>query len=332
MPDTDSNNEGSEVADRPFDDTRPDRPAAEARQYLQRASEQPEGVREERARLIELLSPKGSSASAQRELERRAAASGALAKLARDDPTSLEKFLPALVEELRKETGRELSDEESKTLSASRTIRNHLVWTISCIIVNKPETATEFDAFADFVGAVTTDLDNRALQVTTKALFASADERSGNLASATELLSELLTSPDEAIQAWSAGTVGRVAEEHPDAVASTADNLRCLLTQDDETVQHNAVEALAALVRPRPDIVVPAADALRNLLDHDEVAIQHNAAGVLGWLAKDYPDAVIPAVEDLFELRGHDDEAVQQIATGALTRLAHERPEAVADW
>jgi len=123
MPDTDPNNEGPEVTDRPSDDTRMGRPAANTRQYLQRASEQPELVREERAHLIELLSTAGSSAPDLRELERRADVSGALAKLARHYPTSLEKFLPALAEELRKETGRELSDEESENLTTSRTIR-----------------------------------------------------------------------------------------------------------------------------------------------------------------------------------------------------------------
>lgn len=329
MPDTDPD-DGSEVADRPSDDTRADRPAAEAKRYLRRAAEQPEDAHRVQARLIELLSAEKSTG--RNELERRAAASGALAKLAHNSPASLEAFLPELVEELRRETDREMSDGDPESRVISRTVRDRLVQTIAHIIVNTPGTTVEKEAFDDFVRSVTTDLDDRTLRVATQALFASADERSGVLASSTELLGELVAYPDAVIQAWGAGTIGRVAAEYPDEVAATVADLRRLLTHDDATVQHNAVEALAALVVPRPDTVAPAAGVLRPLLAHEEVAIQHNAAGVLGRLAEVHPDAVIPAVEDLQDLLDHDDEAVRHIATSALARLAREHPDAVADW
>jgi hypothetical protein len=331
MTDPDPDNDDSEFPDRPSDDSRLDRPTAEAKRYLGRVAEQPNEVREEQARIIELLSTGGSSTANREMLERRAAASCTLAKLARDDPPSLEDSLPTLIEELRSETGRELSADRSENRAASRTIRDRLVRTVAYIIVSEPRTAIETDGFADFVDAVTIDLDERTLRVASKALFASADERSAELASATELLSELLVSPDEAVQAWAAGTVGKVAEKHPDAVASTTADLHRLLKHDNTTVQHNAVEALAAFVRERPDTVAPAVDALRDLLAHEETAIQYNAAGVLGWLAEDHPDAVIPVVGELEDLRDHDVEAVRRIATGALARLANERSDGVID-
>ena len=331
MPDTDPDTDGSEVPDEPSDDPRTDRQTTEANRRLGSAAERPEDVREEQARGIELLCRRGSSASNREQLDRRIAASCTLANMARDAPRSLEGSLPTLIEELRRETGQGVSDETSDTCAASRAIRDHLVRTVAHIIVSKPQTATEIEGFADFVDAVTSDLDERTLRVASKALFASADERSEELASATELLSELLVVPDEAVQAWGAGTVGRVAENHPDAVASTTANLHRLLEHDSTTAQHNAVEALGSFVCERPDTVAPAADALRGLLAHEETAIQYNAAGVLGWLAEDHPDAVIPAVGELESLRDHDDEAVRRIAMRALARLTNERSDGVAD-
>lgn len=327
MPDTDPDN-GSEVTNRPSDDTQADRPAAEAKRYLRRAFEQPEDAHREQVRPIELLSVERSTG--RDGLAQRAAASSALAKLTYDTPASLEAFLPKLVEELRLETNREMSNEDRESLVVSRTVRDRLVWTIAYMIVNKPGTTVEKETFDDFVRSVTTDLDDRTLRVATQAMFASAAERSWVLASVAELLDELLAYPDTVVQAWGAGTVGRVAAEHPDEVAVTTANLRRLLTHDDTTVQHNAVEALAALVVSRPDTVLPAAGDLRALLAHEDVAIQHNAAGVFGRLAEVHPDAVIPAVEDLQDLRDHEDESVRRIATSAVTRLAREYP--FTDW
>lgn len=166
-----------------------------------------------------------------------------------------------------------------------------------------------------------------------KALFASANDRSGELAAAPELLGVLLAHPDPVVEAWGAGVVGRVAADHPDTVADTpvADELRGLLEHDARTVQHNALEALAALVGPRPDAVAPAADALRTLLCHEDVAIQHNAAGVLGRLAEDHPDAVVPAVGPLRRLRNHDEDAVASRATAALAQLAREPSDVIVE-
>lgn len=331
MPDTDPNTDDPGVADDLSDDSRTDRSTAEAKRYLRRVAERPEEVREEQARIIELLSTGDSTASNREQLERRVAASCTLAKMARDGPPSLEDSLPTLTEELRNETEGGLSDETPETRAASRTIRDHLVRAVAYIIVSNPQTATEVEGFADFIDAVSNDLRERTLRVASKALFASADERSAELASATEILSELLVAPDETVQAWTAGTVGQVAENHPDAVASTTANLRPLLEHDNTTVQHNAVEALGSFVRERPDTVAPAADALRCLLAHEETSIQYNAAGVLGWLAADHPDAVIPAVGELENLRDHDEEAVRRIAIRALARLAKERSDGGSD-
>lgn len=326
MPETDPNDDGSEAADRLSDETHTNRPAAEAKRYMRSAVEQPTDVRDEQGRIIELLS--AGKSTERNDLECSAAASGAHVQLARDDPASFPELLPVLIGKLRQETEREIAPGLPKNRDVSRTVRDRLVRIIASILVDTPETAVEGEAFADFAGAVTTDLEDRTLRAATQAFFASATERSSILASNAQLLDELLTYPDAVVRAWSVATVGRVAAEHPVAVAGTIPAIRELLTSDDTTVQHNAVEALAVLAGPCPGTVAPAVDDLRTLLVHEDVAIQHNAAGVLGRLAKEYPDTVMQAVEELRDLRDHDDEAVRRIATGALARLAEERPEA----
>ena len=326
MRETDPNDDGSEVADRLSDETQSNRPTAEAKRYMQRAAEQPTEVREEQERIIELLS--AGKSTERTDLECSAAASGALVQLAGDDPTPLTEFLPVLVEELRRETEREIPPGSPQNRDGSRTVRNRLVRIIATVLVDTPETAVEGEAFADFAGAVTTDLEDRTLRAATEAFFASATEQSRVLASNAQFLDELLTYPDAVVRAWSVATVGLVAQEHPDAVAGTIPTLREHLTSDDTTVQHNAVETLAVLAGPRPDTVAPAVEDLRTLLAHEDVAIQHNAAGVLGRLATEDPDTVMQAVEALRDLRDHDDEAVRRIATGALARLAEARTEA----
>lgn len=329
MPDTDSNDGDSAVEDRPADEKQPNRPKAEARRDVRRAVERPTGVREEQGRLVELLSERTSAE--RNDLERSVAASVALEKLARDDRASLKAFLPVLIDELRRETEREIGPDRPEIRDRSRTIRDRLVRTIASVLLETPDTAVDGDAFADFAEAVTTDLEDSTLRAATKAFFASANERSSELASNARLQDELLTYPDAVVRAWSVATVGRVATDQPDAVAASAPELRRLLTGDNTTVQHNAVEALAVLAGPHPDTVAPAVADLRGLLAHENVAIQHNAAGVLGRLAAEHPETVIPAAAELQSLRTHDDEAVRRIATGALARLAEERPEVVAD-
>jgi hypothetical protein len=330
MPDTNSNDDRPEAGDRTADGTGVDRPAA-ANRYLRRATERPEDVHDERERLVELLS--GSGSTAGNELERRAAASAALAKLARDRPTFLEASLPVLVEELRREQDRELPDGGAEYSAVSRAIRANLVRAVATVIGETSGTTLRRGAFVDFVRAVTTDLDEETLRMAARALFTSADDRSVGLATAPERLRALLAHPDPVVEALAAGTVGRVAADHPDAVADTAavDELRALLEHHESAVQHNAVEALAALVGPRPDSVAPAADALRTLLGHEDAAVQHNAAGVLGRLAAEHPDAVLPAIADLQRLRDHDDEAVRRRATAAVARLARERSDDADD-
>lgn len=329
MPDPEPDDDDPDGPAQPSDDRRTARPTAEVIRYRRRAAERPGEVREERDRIVELLSAGRSTGLDQ--LKQRAAASAALATLAQDDPGSLEAVLPELVGELRRETDRKRSDAALEHRVISRTVSTRLVRTIARIVVASPHPPFGRDAVADFVGAVTTDLDTTSIRVATNAVFVCADDHPGALASAAELLGELLGFPDAVVQAWSAATVGRVAAEHPDAMAATAASLRRLLTHDDGTVRHNALEALAALVGPRPDVVAPAAAELRGLLDHDDVAIQHNAAGVLGHLAGEYPDAVLPAADALRELSDHDDVAVRRVATHALARLATRRPEAIAD-
>lgn len=326
---SDPHDGGSEPPDGPSADRGIDRSVAEAKRYLERADAPPEGVRQERARVVELLTAPRSTRPS--ELDKRVTASGALARLARVDPASLQEFLPALVEELRRETDSAVSCAAREHRVQSRTIRANLVETVSRTIIDASEETVGKDAFGDFVRAVATDLDERTLRVAAQALFDSAGERPTELASAAGLLDELLAYPDRVVRAWAAGTVGRVAASHPDAVATTGASLRRLLTHDDSAVQHNTVEALAAFVGTRPDVVAPAADTLQDLLDHDEVAIQHNAVGVLYVLAEHRPEAVIPAVEVLQDLRDHHDETIKRIATGTLARLAQEELDGAAD-
>ena len=321
--------DGSWLPNRTATETGIDRHVAEAERHPERADEGPKAARQERERIIELLAARRSTG--REELQRRRTTSGALARLAREDPASVEEFLSVLVDELRRETESGVSHEATEDRERSRTVRANLVETVSRLVIDSTETTLGQEAFADFVGAVATDLDDGTLRVATRALFASADERSGELAMAAELLDDLLTYPDVAVQAWAVATVGRVAATHPDAMAATAVDLRRLLTHEDSTVQHNAVEALAAFVGTRPDVVAPAAGTLCHLLEHDEVAVQHNAAGVLYVLAGHQPEAVIQAVEELRDLRAHDDEAVKRVATATLARLARDRPDAVTD-
>lgn len=259
------------------------------------------------------------------------AASGALASLSQDNPATLEEFLPVVIQELRRETESGVTDEAPEIRAKKRAVRANLIETVSHLIITASETTVEREGFVDFVGAVDTELDDKALRVTTQALFTSANERSRELAAITELLDELLMYPDVVVQAWTAGTVGGIAASHPNAIAATALNLRQFLTHEDSAVKHNTIEALAAFVGPRPDVVVPTIEMLRDLLNHEEVSIQQNAAGVLYMLAKPRPDAVIPALEELQHLRTHDDEAVRQTASATFAQLAQERPAVVTN-
>lgn len=329
MTETDAD-DSTALADDPSDEVG-ERLAGEATRYLREALDESGEDIEDEERVVELLSAEIPSESVERELDRRAAASGALAAVAGDDPTRLADQLPVLADELRLELERTTPDGMPDRRDSSRAIQDHLVSSIAHVIASDPTTVAGTDGFSTFLDALTDCLTDGTLRVAAKALFARADERPESLASAAGSIEELLAYPDIVVQAWSAGTLGRVAEEHPDAVAPTAGGLRGLLDHDDDTVQHNAVEALGVLVRTRPDAVVPAADALRTLLGHERAGIAHNTAGVLGQLAETHPDAVVPAIDELRDLCKHDDKAVRRIATGALARLAQERPEAVAD-
>lgn len=322
----DPTDDGSGPPDRPATDSEIDRHVAGAERYFERAKAHPEAIRQDQERSIELLSAQQSIG--REDFQNRVAASGALARLARENPASLEVFLPVLADELRRETDSGGSHDASETQEPVRTVRANLVETVSRIIVDNPKTDVGEDTLTDFVGAVATDLDDGVLRVATRALFICADNRAGELASVVELLHELLTYPDVAVQAWAAGMVGRAATTHPDAFAGVAVDLRRLLTHEDSTVQQNALEALAAFVGTRPDVVAPAADTLRHLLEHDEVGIQHNAAGVLYVLAEHQPMAAIQAVDELRDLRNHDDDAVRRISTATIARLAQGRPDA----
>lgn len=303
----------------------------EARGCRQRAAERSGQVREDRGRLVELLSAE-EAASVRQELEQRAEASTALAELARDDPASLAERLPELVDELQVETTRGVPDDAAEaTIRRSLTVRARLLRAVARVIADDPDVVTAIEDPAEFTEAITTDLDDETVRTAANALFAGAKEHPTAFASAADRLGDLSRHPDTAVRAWSAGALGRLAHERPDAVAPVAPDLRTSLDHDDGVVQHNAVEALATLARERPDSVAPAAGDLQDLLGHDETAIQHNAAGVLGQLAADHPDAVVPAAADLAGLLNHDDEAVRRVATGALARLAEARPGAVGD-
>lgn len=305
-------------------------PTEEAKRYARLATEQPDTLHGEECRIIELLRTVDPSKPIESRLERRAAASTVLARLASDDSTRIAEHVDDLVDEFQRENTREIPAEMAQIEAVSQEIMDTLVVTIALVIADEPETLTELDDLSEYAAAITTDLETETLRTATKAFFESASDLQ-RPAPVVETLGELVAYPDRAVQAWSAGALGQLAEDYPDEVATTAEDLRSLLGQDDETVQHNVIEALAALVGTHPDAVVPAADALQALLDHEDVAIQHNAAGVLGRLAETHPDAVVPAVESLHTLCDHDDQAVRRIAAGTLTRLAQERPDAVTD-
>jgi hypothetical protein len=303
-----------------------DRPAVEAKCYLESAAERLEDLRNERARLVELLLVEGSTGRAR--LKRRAAASGALANLARADPASLEPFVPELVAELRREIERDVEGADAERTATARTVRDRLVGTLARVLADSPGTADRSVAAA-FARAVTADLETATLRVATRATFVLADRHPEVLASSADRLGALLAVPDPVVRAWAAGTVGRVARERPDAVAPVAADLRRLLEHEDDAVRHNAVEALATLARDRPDAVAPAGDRLHELLDHDDVAIQHNVTGTLGALAPTHPEVVVPAVETIAGLTHHDEQAVRNVAKGTLAQLARERSDAL---
>ena len=306
-----------------------DRDGAEAERSFGRAEEHPGAGRQELERIVDVLTARQGTGREDRE--HRVAASSVLASTARVDSAALEAFLPAVVEALRRETEPAVTDGPPENQAKAGTVRANLVETVSNVIVETSGTAVGKESFTDFVAAVTTDLEAETLRLATQALFASADHRAGELASAVTLLDELLTYPDDGVQAWAAGTVGRVAATHPNAVADTAVDLRRLLSHEDGTVQHNSLEALAAFVGTRPDVVVPAAGTLRDLLEHEEVAIRHNAAGILYVLAEHQPGAVRPAAGELRTLRDHHNDAIGRIATATLARLAREREGAATD-
>lgn len=294
---------------------------AEAERYAREAAEQPASVTGNQRRIIELLCTQVTSESTEERLERRAAATSALVRLAEEDVGTVENHVDALVDELRTERAREIPAKRPGVRAVSLEVTNDLARTIGLVITEQPSAAHEIEGISAYIRSIATDLETDTLRTATEALFASASELQ-HKAAAVEILGELLAYPDDVVQAWSAGALGRLAETDPDIVAPVADDLRDLLDRDAEIVQHNAVEAFGALVSERPDVVVPAAPLLRDLLDHDEVAIQHNAAGILGRLAATHPDVVLPAVDALERLCDHDDEAVRKIAAATLTRLA----------
>lgn len=293
----------------------------EAERYARLAAEQPASLEGKQNRIVELLNTEAASASTEERLHRRAAASTALTRLADEDVGTIMDHVDTLVDELRTERTREMPSEGPQMQTVSREVMDNLVRTLGLVITEQPHVVAEIEDSAEFIHSISPDLETETLRIATEALFASASALQ-HPSAAVEILGELLTYPDEVVQAWSAGALGQLAEENPNTVAAVADDLRALLDQDAETVQHNAVEALGALVRERPDVVVPAAPALRDLLDHTAVAIQHNAAGVLGRLAERHPEVVLPAVDAFKRLCDHDDEAVRNVAAATLTRLA----------
>ncbi|ERH10651.1 MAG: hypothetical protein J07HX64_02429 [halophilic archaeon J07HX64] len=294
---------------------------AEAKQHLNEARNEPEEAVDARTRLVELLSAERSSTSVERELERRAAASGALVMATRSDPARLAESVPALMRELRAELDRTVPDGSRECRGLSRVVRSQLVASVGNVLADSPGAVTEVDTLTHVTDAVSTNLDDRAVRAATRAFFAVADERPETLVPAADSLGVVVAYPDDVVQALGAGTLGRLAAEHPDSVATNADELGGLLDHDDGRVKHNAVEALATLADSRPDAVAPVADRLRERLDHEDVAIQHNAAGALGRLSEEHPAAVRPAVPDLQKLRDHDHRAVRRVATDALARL-----------
>jgi len=276
----------------------------------------------ERRRLIELLGMEVETEPVEERLHRRAAVSAALARLAANESGTVRESVDVLVDELRTERTRERPAEGPQTQVLSREVTNNLVRSIGLVITEQPHVVAEIEDGSEYIRSIATDLETDTLRIATEALFASASALQ-DPDSAVERLGELLTYPDDVVQAWSAGALGQLAEEHPDTVAAVADDLRGLLDHADETVQHNATEAFGSLVSERPDVVAPAAPLLRELLDHTEVAIQHNAAGVLGRLAETHPEVVLPAVDEFKRLCEHDDEAIRKIAATTLANLAN---------
>lgn len=272
------------------------------------------------ARLVESL-PAGTSGS------RREAAAATLAAQARVQPSALDGHVPALIDALGRETA---AESEARGSEGSLALRAHLVRCLGFVLIDHPGAVSGDDGLARFAGAVTTDLPDGTLRVAARALFVAAGDRSPALAPAVDPLGDLVRHPDEAVRAWSAGALGRLAGDHSAAVAATADGLRACL-DGEGAVTHNAVEALAALARERPGAVAPAAGALRGLLAHEEAAVRHNAAGVLGRIAGSHPDAVLPALDRLRDLRDDDEAAVRRVAAAALAQLARERPGAVSE-
>lgn len=287
-----------------------------ARQYLRGAADEPS-----HGQFVELLAAVDPSVSEARTLERRVVASAALAAAAGDDPAPLAGQLPTLLNELRVELSRAVSDAGPELRDHSRTVREYLVTSIACVVVDDPAVVSVTDAFRPFFDALTTELDDETRRAGAKALCSCVDESGLSPEPAADAVAALLASTDTVVQAWSAGAFGRLAEAHSDVVATDADALLELLDHDDETVQHNAVEALGAVVRTQPASVVAAVPSLRALLTHEDPGIRHNAAGVLGELAETHPDAVARATDELQALCADDDPAVRQVATEALGRL-----------
>ncbi|MFB6297705.1 MAG: hypothetical protein ABEH56_04220 [Salinirussus sp.] len=219
--------------------------------------------------------------------------------------------------------------EDGGTAAGSTRARDRLLRAVAKSMIAEPAAAADSEPFDPFLRALTPDLDEETRQVVSEALFAVADRRADAIAGEIEVMYSFLDTDEPAVAAWTAGTLGRVAETHPDAVVPAASDLAGLVECERQTVQHNAVEALATLSRERPDAVAPATDALRTLLSHSDVAIQHNAAGIFGVLAATHPDAVAPAAETIADLRSHDEQAVRNVAAGTLARLAQERPDVV---
>lgn len=302
---------------------------AEAEHYAQVAADEPDQAYENRERIVELLNSKVAPEAVQLGKERRAAASRALVRMARTAPDMIHDDVGPLLDALGTERPRDTPTEDDD--APAREITANLVQTIALVIEDDLETVAGIDAISAYTRAISPDLNTETLRLVTKASFECAHDYPTRLVPPVETMRELLRYPDDVIQAYAAGVVGRLAQEHPDAVVPAIEDIQPLLSHDNATVQHNAVEALGEIVSERPGAVVSVADDLRQLLSHTDEAIQHNAAGVFGHLVQEDPDTAVSAVEDLKHLLDHDNDAIHRIAAGILAHLAQERPDAIVD-
>lgn len=174
-----------------------------------------------------------------------------------------------------------------------------------------------------------------------------ADTESSNVATATELLSDIAASTpaaaldaipqlttiaaeaDLVAQRYGFYALSCIASEYPEQVYPAVDVLTSGVESTDETVQTNATAAIGRIASGYPDIAAPLVADIAALVESDSKPVRGNAGGLLADIATYHPEEVVAYADELFELLGDSVHQTRIHASIALLRAGEANPEAV---